>query len=83
MSDLLTKIIMVNSVSLPEDVKKYLLRKYNYDCNGDHAFLQVINDGNLLAQWLIRQGYKFKHEQPKSDLIALYGNDSDIGLVFN
>lgn len=76
-----TKIIIVDSINLDGDVQDYLFKKYNYNCHSEHAFLQVINDGNLLAQWLIRHGYKFKNEQPKSDLIALYGSNSNTSLL--
>ena len=75
------KIIIVNSIILPDEVKKYLKDKYGYTCDSEHAFLQVVNDGNELSQWLERVGYKFKNKQPKSDLIALYANNSNERII--
>ena len=71
-------IPLIDCTEIPRRVRKYLEDKYDYGCHCDHAILQAENDGNIFAEWLKSQGYKFKtrpNEYPGSDdLIALYGS---------
>lgn len=66
-------IILVDCTYLSSEIQDYLSNKHEYSCHYDHTVLQIEDDGNIFAEWLKENDYKFKSVPPKFDLIALYG----------
>lgn len=70
----LETIVFIDCCDVPDEIRDYLFDEHDYGCHYDHIVIQLHNDGNIFAEWLKGQGYKFSNPDPEDwDFVALYG----------
>lgn len=57
-------IPLVDCSSIPTEVEEWLIEN-DYSTHYSHDIAQVTDDGNVFAEWLKKQGYKFKYHDMK------------------
>ena len=69
MREIIQYIAAVDVLNMPDEVRDYC-EECDYPTHCDNEIVQVENDGNVLAEWLIANGYEFKGER---DSIGIWG----------